>query len=158
MDTRILEILTDSRDQTRGIGRAMAGFLEAGDVVALTGELGSGKTVFVQGVCDGLDVGDYVTSPTFTLIQEYAGRLPVRHFDFCRLESVREIEDLDLDWYFQGGNVCLIEWAEKGREFYPEGHFTVELSRMPENGGPFPDRRRIRICGPSRRMPEGFPA
>ena len=156
MDGGILEILSESRDQTHGIGRAMAGFLEAGDVVALTGELGSGKTVFVQGICDGLDVEDYVTSPTFTLIQEYDGRLPVRHFDFYRLESVHEIEDLDLAGYFQSGNVCLIEWAERGRVFYPKDHFAVGLSRVLEHGSPVPDRRRIRIFDPTRRLPEGF--
>jgi tRNA threonylcarbamoyladenosine biosynthesis protein TsaE len=156
METSVLEILSESRDQTFEAGRAMARFLESGDVVALTGELGSGKTVFAQGVCDGLEVTDPVTSPTFTLVQEYTGRLPVRHFDFYRLESAREIEDLDLEGYFQSGGVCLIEWAERGRMFYPEEHFKVELSRVFETGRPHADRRRIRIEHPVHRMHGDF--
>ena len=158
MAGEILEILSENRDQTFGIGRAMAGFLEKGDIVALTGGLGSGKTVFAQGVCAGLDVEDVVTSPTFTLVQEYAGRIPVHHFDFYRLESAREIADLDLPGYFEAGGVCLIEWAERGLAFYPEGHFTVELTRTFENGRPVAEKRIIRICDPRRRIPKDFPA
>jgi len=158
MPGEILEILSESRDQTFGIGRAMAGFLEEGDIVALTGGLGCGKTVFAQGVCAGLGVEDVVTSPTFTLVQEYAGRMAVHHFDFYRLESAAEIADLDLPGYFEAGGVCLIEWAERGLAFYPKGHFTVELARTFENGRPAADSRIIRICDPRRRMPKGFPA
>jgi tRNA threonylcarbamoyladenosine biosynthesis protein TsaE len=158
MDAGMLEILTDSREKTHAVGRAMAGFLEAGDVVALTGGLGSGKTVFAQGICAGLDVEDFVTSPTFTLIQEYKGRMPVHHFDFYRLETSAEIADLDLPGYFQAGGVCLIEWAERGREFLPEGYFTVELGRVFENGRPVEESRRIRIIDPLGRMPRDFAA
>jgi tRNA threonylcarbamoyladenosine biosynthesis protein TsaE len=158
MDAGMLEIVTDSSEKTHAIGRAMAGILEAGDVVALTGGLGSGKTVFVQGVCAGLDVREIVTSPTFTLIQEYSGRMAVNHFDFYRLETPGEIGELDLPGYFQAGGVCLIEWAERGRAFYPEGHFTVELGRVFENGRPVEGSRRITITGPPGRMPKGFAA
>jgi tRNA threonylcarbamoyladenosine biosynthesis protein TsaE len=158
MEEGILEILSESHDQTFGIGRAMAGFLEPGDIVALTGGLGCGKTVFAQGVCAGLDVKEVVTSPTYTLVQEYAGRMPVHHFDFYRLESAREIDDLDLPGYFQAGGVCLIEWAERGLAFYPDGHITVELARTFENGRPVVERRIIRILDPQRRMPKDFPA
>ena len=103
MTKKVLEIVSQNRERTFAVGRALADFLGAGDVVALTGDLGSGKTVFAQGACAGLDVRDCVTSPTYTLIQEYSGRLPVFHIDFYRLETVREIEDLDLAGCLQSG-------------------------------------------------------
>jgi tRNA threonylcarbamoyladenosine biosynthesis protein TsaE len=158
MPKQVLEIYSESREQTSAIGRTMAGHLKAGDVVALTGELGSGKTVFVQGACAGLGVQDYVTSPTFTLIQEYTGRLTVFHFDFFRLENFREIEDLDLVGYFQAGGICLIEWAERGRAFFPEDYFSVEIFRMFESGRMLQDRRRIKIGHPDDRDLKGLAA
>jgi tRNA threonylcarbamoyladenosine biosynthesis protein TsaE len=151
MEVRVLEILSESHEQTRQAGRQLSFGLQAGDVVALTGELGSGKTVFIQGVCAGLGVEDPVTSPTFTLIQEYKGRLPVFHFDFYRLETIKEIGDLDLPDYLQAGGVCLIEWAERGLPFYPSALFMVTLSRVFENGNLLPERRRIRIQIPENR-------
>ena len=82
MEREVLEIVSGSREETFGWGRRLADLLEVGDVVALYGELGSGKTVFAQGVCEGLEVREYVTSPSFTLIHEYEGRIRVFHFDF----------------------------------------------------------------------------
>jgi tRNA threonylcarbamoyladenosine biosynthesis protein TsaE len=138
-------IVSESREATLRAGEALGRRLGAGDVVALTGELGSGKTVFIQGACAGLGVREPVTSPTFTLMQEYRGRLPVYHFDFYRLESVREIADLDPAAAFEAGGVCFIEWAERGRPLLPDGRIEVELSHVVENGRPVPDRRRILI-------------
>jgi tRNA threonylcarbamoyladenosine biosynthesis protein TsaE len=158
MAKKVLEILSQNRERTFAVGRSLADFLEAGDVVALTGELGSGKTVFAQGACAGLDVHGYVTSPTYTLIQEYSGRLPVFHIDFYRLETVREIEDLDLAGCLQSGGICLIEWAERGLALLPEDSLFVEMTRVVRNGLPLPDSRRIRIAYPEGRNLEGFGA
>jgi tRNA threonylcarbamoyladenosine biosynthesis protein TsaE len=149
------DILSESREATVRAGEAFSRRLAPGDVVALTGELGSGKTVFVQGVCAGLGVPGFVTSPTFTLMQEYAGRVPVYHFDFYRLNSAAEIAELDPAGAFEAGGICLIEWAERGRTLLPPDRFEVELAHVFENGRPVPERRRIRIRAPGGRGKDG---
>jgi tRNA threonylcarbamoyladenosine biosynthesis protein TsaE len=106
--------ISRSAEDTVAHGQALAASLRAGDVLALTGELGAGKTQFVKGVAAGLGADVVVTSPTFTLIHEYAGgRLPIYHFDFYRLEDEDEALKIGLDEYIDGDGVCLIEWADK---------------------------------------------
>ena len=106
--------ITNSESETAAIGRALAGTFSAGDVVLLEGDLGAGKTAFVRGLAEGLGVApDDVSSPTFTLVQEYrGGRLPLFHVDLYRLNDPREIDDLGLDEIADDG-VLAIEWAEK---------------------------------------------
>ena len=104
---------------------AGSGGLAPGDVVAFRGDLGSGKTCMIQGVCEALQVADYVTSPTFILINEYAGRykgrdLPVYHFDLYRLRGADELEELGAEEYFYGQGVCLVEWAERADGSLPD--------------------------------------
>jgi len=89
--------------------------------------LGSGKTTCVKGICAGLGVEEEVTSPTFTLINEYQGRLPVFHFDFYRIGSAQELRDLGLDEYFYGEGVCLIEWPEIVSAMLPKHHFEIHF-------------------------------
>lgn len=151
METDVLRVVSNDRDETYGWGKKLSGLLKIGDVIALYGELGTGKTVFAQGVCAGLDVYDYVTSPTFTLVQEYTGRMPVFHFDFYRVESLSEIEDLDIDGYMMAGGVCIVEWAEKGEALLPESRISVVLDRIAENGSVAVDKRSIRLTGPKGR-------
>ncbi len=97
-------------------------------MVGLFGNLGSGKTTCIKGICAGLGVEEEVTSPTFTLINEYHGRLPVFHFDFYRIGSVQELRELGLDEYFYGDGVCLIEWPEIVSDMLPKYHFEIHLS------------------------------
>jgi tRNA threonylcarbamoyladenosine biosynthesis protein TsaE len=144
-DARAAGVLSESPDATFRLGRGMAGTLGPGSVVAIRGELGSGKTVLVQGICSGLGVTGFVTSPTFTLIQEYHGRLPVYHFDLYRLENLREIEDLDMTGYFESGGVSLIEWAERAGPLLPKGRIEVAIDRVGEKGKILEGSRRIRI-------------
>ena len=103
--------------------------LTGGDVVSLIGELGAGKTTLTQGIADGLGVSKecYVTSPTFTLINEYRGRVPVYHLDFYRVDSPSEVENLGLEEYFQGNGVAVVEWAEKIKTFLPKEYLMVVL-------------------------------
>jgi tRNA threonylcarbamoyladenosine biosynthesis protein TsaE len=129
INNETFEIRSCNVEETFQLGKRFASLLIPGDIVALYGELGSGKTVFVQGACAGLDVQEYVTSPSFTLIHEYSGKIPVYHLDFYRLNSVSEIEDLDLDRYYRCDGVAFIEWAERSESLLPRMRFSIQLSR-----------------------------
>ena len=113
--------ISNSPAETEAIGRQFAKDLETGSVLALKGDLASGKTVFVKGLVAGLGSRADVTSPTFTILHEYrGGRLPVYHFDFFRLEERQSIMPLGLDDYFFGDGVSVIEWAERFPELIPQ--------------------------------------
>ncbi|HLW63866.1 MAG TPA: tRNA (adenosine(37)-N6)-threonylcarbamoyltransferase complex ATPase subunit type 1 TsaE [Gemmataceae bacterium] len=116
-------------DTTIAFGRALGQQLQAGDVIALIGPLGAGKTHLVRAIAEGLGVPDSraVSSPTFTLIHEYKGRLPIFHFDVYRLKSPAEFLDLGATEYFEAGGVCLIEWADRVLEYLPKRRITIEL-------------------------------
>jgi tRNA threonylcarbamoyladenosine biosynthesis protein TsaE len=103
--------------------------LTGGDVVSLIGELGAGKTTLTQGIADGLGVSKecYVTSPTFTIINEYRGRVPVYHLDFYRIDSPLETENLGVEEYFHSNGVAIVEWAEKIKTFLPKEYLMVVL-------------------------------
>jgi tRNA threonylcarbamoyladenosine biosynthesis protein TsaE len=117
----VATFISNSADETESVGRQFAGNVKAGDVLALTGDLGSGKTQFVKGLAAALGVTTPATSPTFTLIHEYpGGRLPVYHFDFFRIEDRSSAERLGLDEYFFGDGVSVIEWADRFPDLVPE--------------------------------------
>jgi tRNA threonylcarbamoyladenosine biosynthesis protein TsaE len=101
----------------------------SGDVVALVGELGTGKTQFIKGLATGVGVGKptYISSPSFTLINEYAGKVPFYHIDLFRLKSEREAEELGLEEYFQGGGITAIEWADKMPSFLPQEMLWIHI-------------------------------
>lgn len=113
--------ISNSPAETEAIGRQLAERVDVGAVLALKGELGSGKTLFVKGLVAGLGSSADVTSPTFTIAHEYrGGRLPVYHFDFFRLEDSQSLAQLGLDDYFFGDGLSVIEWADRFPEFIPE--------------------------------------
>src|SRR5205814_7223333 len=115
-------------DETESFGRRFAGNVKRGDVLALTGELGSGKTQFVQGLVAGLGATTPATSPTFTLIHEYSGgRLPIYHFDFFRIEDRQAAERLGLDDYFFGDGLSVIEWADRFPDLIPENALWISF-------------------------------
>jgi len=149
--TSVLEWLSTSAEKTHQLGKRLADIVQPGEIMALTGNLGSGKTVLIQGVCAGLEVQDPVTSPTFTIVQEYQGRLPVYHFDFYRLQSPAEIEDLGLSHYFEANGVCLIEWSERGKDLIPGEALHIELARIQGADGPIENERMVRIIDPQNR-------
>ena len=111
----IIEIITHSLEETQSLGRKIGVRISAGTVLALTGELGSGKTAFVQGLARGLDVPDnyYITSPSYTLVNEYPGRFPLFHVDLYRLDSLLDVEDIGLYEMLTAKGVVAIEWAER---------------------------------------------
>jgi tRNA threonylcarbamoyladenosine biosynthesis protein TsaE len=116
----VATFISNSPDETEAFGRRFAENLKPGDVLALTGGLGSGKTQFVKGLAAGLGAATAATSPTFTLIHEYSGGMPVYHFDFFRVEDRQSAERLGLDDYFFGDGVSVIEWADKFPDLIPE--------------------------------------
>jgi tRNA threonylcarbamoyladenosine biosynthesis protein TsaE len=118
---------------TTAFGRRLAAVLEPGVVVALVGPLGAGKTHLVRAVAEGMGADPaHVSSPTFVLIQEYPGRVPVYHFDAYRLPSPDAFADLGVEEYFHGDGVCLVEWADKVAETLPADHLKVELEVLGE--------------------------
>jgi tRNA threonylcarbamoyladenosine biosynthesis protein TsaE len=132
-------IASSSEEDTRAAGERFAARLTAGATVLLFGDLGAGKTAFVRGLAQGLGVpADEVTSPTFTLVQEYRGRLTLHHVDLYRLEPA-EVGDLGLDELTAGDAVVAIEWAERWRDA-PQGAWEVRLSHEGD------ERRRIVIA------------
>ncbi|PKN33343.1 MAG: tRNA (adenosine(37)-N6)-threonylcarbamoyltransferase complex ATPase subunit type 1 TsaE [Deltaproteobacteria bacterium HGW-Deltaproteobacteria-19] len=141
-ETLVLE--TKNADVTRALGRLLGTVLKAGDVVALTGELGAGKTCLTQGIAEGLGIsGEYrITSPTFTLVNEYPGRLTLYHVDVYRLAGQTDLYDLGFDEFSEGQGVVVIEWAEKIREAVPEGALWIFLSYVDDA------TRRIEIAAP----------
>jgi tRNA threonylcarbamoyladenosine biosynthesis protein TsaE len=119
-------------DGTLALGRRLGERLFPGAVLALVGPLGAGKTHFTRGVCEGLGVADsrVVTSPTFVLIQEYDGRLPVYHFDAYRLDGPAPFAALGADEYLYGDGVCLVEWADRVEPVLPPGRLTVVIEPL----------------------------
>jgi tRNA threonylcarbamoyladenosine biosynthesis protein TsaE len=120
-------LVSASPEATAAAGEELARALGAGDVVALTGELGAGKTCFVQGMVRGLGGTAHTTSPTFVLVNEYRGRLPVHHVDAYRTESLTELLDLGLEELLDGAGVTLIEWADKLIPLLPARTIFVEI-------------------------------
>lgn len=123
-------IRTTSPEETQAAGARLAERLRPGDVVALTGELGAGKTCFTQGLARGLGVTGRAVSPTFVLINEYRGRLPVHHVDAYRTESLTELLDLGLEELFAGDGVTIVEWADKLLPLLPADAIHVHIEGL----------------------------
>jgi tRNA threonylcarbamoyladenosine biosynthesis protein TsaE len=124
----MFSIATNSAEETKRCGAVLASALQPGDVVVLSGDLGAGKTQFVQGVARGLGISDAVTSPTFNILLEYEGRLPLYHFDLYRLEDPGQLEDIDFYGVVEGDGASLIEWGEKFPEEMPEDRLEVAIT------------------------------
>jgi tRNA threonylcarbamoyladenosine biosynthesis protein TsaE len=120
---------------TRRLGERLGQLVRAGDVALLYGDLGAGKTAFTQGIGRGLGVAQTINSPTFTLLKEYTGRLPLFHFDLYRIEDADELETLGFEQYFAGEGVCVVEWADRaegptaGAEPWPADTLRVAFRR-----------------------------
>lgn len=121
----MFSIYTEGPEKTVVVGKTLGSLLRPGDVVCLYGELGAGKTRLAQGVARGLDIVGLVTSPTFTIINEYQGRLPFYHMDFYRLGDALELEDLGYEEYFYGAGVTVIEWPERAAELLPTARLDI---------------------------------
>lgn len=137
------EYISNSPEETLRIGEKIAAGALPGQVYALDGDLGTGKTVFTKGFARGLGIEEPVSSPTFTILQIYeGGRLPLCHFDVYRIEEPEEMEEVGLDAYMEGDGVCLIEWAGRIRDLLPDDAVIVHIEKDLEKGL---DYRRILI-------------
>ncbi|MDH4069367.1 MAG: tRNA (adenosine(37)-N6)-threonylcarbamoyltransferase complex ATPase subunit type 1 TsaE [Ignavibacteria bacterium] len=121
-------VTTRSAKDTADLGESFGAMLKPGDVVALFGELGTGKTEFVKGICAGLQISGRPTSPTFTIINEYPARFGiVAHIDLYRIGGEAELRDLGIESYFHEGCICLIEWADRALAILPGDHYAVKI-------------------------------
>jgi tRNA threonylcarbamoyladenosine biosynthesis protein TsaE len=125
-----LEIISHSPEQTQTFGTRIGELALPGDIFLLVGGLGAGKTCLTQGIAWGLDIKEYAVSPSFVVIRELHGRLPLYHIDFYRLDHLEEIAELGLDDYLYGNGVCVVEWAEKGLSLLPQEHLLIEMSYL----------------------------
>ncbi len=123
-----IDLITESPEETQRLGSVLGRACVGGELFLLTGQLGSGKTCFTQGLAWGLDVEEYAHSPTFVLVNEYQGRLTLYHIDLYRIESVQEAAELGLEEYLQGQGVCAVEWAERAPSVLGDDALFVELA------------------------------
>ena len=136
-----MEFITNSPAQTEEIGIKLAEQLNPGTVIAYRGDLGAGKTAFTRGLARGLGIGDPVTSPTYTIVNEYlSGRIPLFHFDMYRLHSADDLFDIGWDDYLERGGVCAVEWSENVEDAL-ENPITVTIEKLGE------ESRKITITG-----------
>jgi tRNA threonylcarbamoyladenosine biosynthesis protein TsaE len=144
----ILNLKVNNINETLLIGEIIGKTLSKGSIVALNGNLGAGKTVLVKGIARGLGVEQEPNSPTFVILNTYEGKYPLFHFDFYRLSSASELEDLNYKDYFYNEGITVVEWAEKIKEVFPQNCITIDIE-VPdniENNGPV-ELRDIRIEG-----------
>ena len=130
-------------EETEAFGLALAKRLKAGDISAMTGNLGAGKTTLTKSIAAGLGIEEMVNSPTFTIVQEYrGGRLPLYHFDVYRIGDMEEMEEIGFEDYLCGEGVCLIEWGDMIRDILPKTYQEIHIEKNLEKGF---DYRRITI-------------
>lgn len=149
-----LHLRTGSAAETAALGRALGALLEDGDVVSLSGDLGAGKTTFVQGAAEALSVSEPVLSPTFILLRTYAGRLPVHHVDVYRLRALQDVLDLGWDELLEGGGVVFVEWGGEIDSILPETRLEVGLT-IPDGE---PDARDVSVTGLGDRWEDAWPS
>ena len=126
------QITSGSPEETRAIGRVVGERAAAGDVVLLTGELGTGKTCMTQGILNGLGSDDLARSPTFVLIAEYRGRIPLYHMDLYRVGSVEQTEELGIEEYLEGDGLTVVEWADNVPGIFPDDSLRVHIELVSE--------------------------
>jgi len=143
-----LEVITHSPAETIELARKLGALLDGGEVLALDGEMGAGKTHFIKGLALGLEFTDHVSSPTFNLIHEYiGGRLPLYHFDVYRLEDPAELEGLGYEEYFYGNGVTAIEWSGIIKDYLPEEYLHISFENI-LNGSSYTRRISFKAVGP----------
>ena len=137
-----MEFLTRSEAETEALGTSLGQKLQPGTVIAYYGDLGAGKTAFTRGLARGLGITDRITSPTYTIVNEYPGKVPLFHFDMYRLESSDDLFDIGWEDYIARGGIIAVEWSERVEDAL-EGALVIDIRKDPEN----PDHRTISVEG-----------
>lgn len=140
------ELLMRNENETHNFGIQLAQKLKKGDIVCLIGDLGTGKTTLSKAIAEGLEVQEVVTSPTFTIIHEYKGKIPVYHFDVYRINDIDEMDELGYEEYFFGDGVCIIEWADMIKEIIPKESIIIEIEYGKNEG-----ERKYKVIGLDKR-------
>lgn len=122
-----LTFIIENENEMKDFGHVLGKILSEGDVVCLSGDLGAGKTTLTKAIAIGLEIEDYVTSPSYTIVNEYQGRLNLYHFDVYRINDVEEMYELGYEEYFFGSGVCIIEWAGMVEDLLPEKRIWIEI-------------------------------
>lgn len=137
-----MEFIVDNLEKTLSVGEQIGKLANAGDIICLIGDLGTGKTHITKGIAKGLKINDYITSPTFNIVNEYNGRLKFYHFDVYRVNDPDEIEAIGFDEYIFSSAVSVIEWANYIEDLIPKESLTINIEKLPEIGDTF---RKISI-------------
>jgi len=137
-----MEFIVTTVDETYKLGELLGALVNSGDIICLIGDLGTGKTHLTKGIAKGLDIKDHITSPTFTIVNEYTGRLKLYHFDVYRVNDPDEIAAIGFDEYIFSDGVSVIEWANYIKDLIPETNLTIEIEKNLELGE---DYRKINI-------------
>ncbi|MCD6600030.1 MAG: tRNA (adenosine(37)-N6)-threonylcarbamoyltransferase complex ATPase subunit type 1 TsaE [Dehalococcoidia bacterium] len=132
-EVKPLKINSYSSEQTQLLGSHLGKLAQKGDVFLLMGDLGAGKTCLTQGITQGLGSKEQALSPSFVIVRQYHGRLPLYHIDLYRLDHIAEIVNLGLDEYLYNGGVCVVEWPERGLQLLPENNLLIKISYVPED-------------------------
>ena len=133
MGTLRYKLTSQSPQETQELGVRLGKLALSGDIFLLVGSLGAGKTCLTQGIARGLNIEEYAASPSFVIVRELYGRLPLYHIDLYRLDHIEEIAELGLDEYLYGNGVCVVEWAEKGLSLLSSERLLIQISYLSEN-------------------------
>lgn len=142
----MLKIKTNNAEETQALGYKIGTALCGGEIIAMTGDLGAGKTTLTKSLAKGLGIEDYITSPTFTIVNEYSGRVKLFHFDVYRISDIEEMYDLGYEEYFFSDGVCIIEWSNLIEEILPEERINIDIVYIDENS------RQITVSGSGQRF------
>ncbi|HLB28202.1 MAG TPA: tRNA (adenosine(37)-N6)-threonylcarbamoyltransferase complex ATPase subunit type 1 TsaE [Dehalococcoidales bacterium] len=132
-----LTLTSNSPEETQKLGVHLGELAQPGDVVLLTGELGAGKTCLTQGIAWGLGIEEYALSPTFVIMRELKGRMPLYHIDLYRLDRLEESQDLGLDDYLYGKGLCVVEWADKALSILPKDRLLIKIDYLSDTARRF---------------------
>ncbi len=137
-----MKYITNSYEETERAAADFAGTLKGGEVIAMYGGLGAGKTAFVRGMARAIGISSHITSPTFTIVNEYEGRLPLYHFDVYRISDPEELYEIGYDEYIGSDGICVIEWAELIEDILPERYIRIDIRKNSAMGD---DYREITV-------------